>query len=209
MRSKIGIISMCLGAALILAALSLFLWNARESSQAGKASEAVLTKIVEQIGKTDPSRNTEFVESVEPAELSTEPNIYSSLMTEVEIDGYAYIGYVSIPALGLKLPVMSEWDYTRLKIAPCRYMGSTKTDDLVIAAHNYVQHFGGIKNLSVGDAVYFTDMDGMVFSYQVAEIDTLHPTDVEEMTDSGYALTLFTCTYGGESRVTVRCVRTN
>jgi sortase A len=39
----------------------------------------------------------------------------------------------------------------------------------------------------------------------VAEVETLEPTAVEEMTNSGYALTLFTCTYGGQSRVTVRC----
>ena len=95
--------------------------------------------------------------------------------------------------------------YPQLRIAPCRYYGSTKTGDLVIAAHNYSRHFGNIRNLSAGDEVYFTDMDGEITAYEVAEVDTLNPTDVEEMTDSGYALTLFTCTYGGQSRVTVRC----
>ena len=41
-------------------------------------------------------------------------------MPTVTIDGYDYIGYVEAPVLGLKLPVMAEWDYDRLKIAPCR-----------------------------------------------------------------------------------------
>jgi sortase A len=61
--------------------------------------------------------------------------------------------------------------------------------------------------LGIGDLVYFTDMDGVVSTYQVEEINILAPTDVEEMTDGGYALTMFTCTYGGKSRVTVRCSR--
>ena len=32
------------------------------------------------------------------------------------------------------------------------------------------------------------------------------PTSVQEMTDGDWDLTLFTCTVGGKSRVTVRCV---
>jgi sortase A len=128
-------------------------------------------------------------------------------MSEVEIDGRLYIGYLSIPALDLELPVQSQWDYPGLKISPCRYYGSTKTDDLVIAAHNYARHFGGLMQLSPGDLVYFTDMDGVVNRYQVEEVDVLNPTDIEEMTAGEYDLTLFTCTYGGKSRVTVRCLR--
>ena len=48
-------------------------------------------------------------------------------------------------------------------------------------------------------------MNGAVTSYEVVEVDILNPTAIEEMTDSGFDLTLFTCTYGGQSRVTVRC----
>lgn len=188
MKRKIGTVCMTLGAVLILAALSLFLWNRWEDSQAGVSVEVILPQIVEQVeedaGTTDP---------------------YSTEMPEAEVDGYEYIGYLSIPSLGLELPVMSDWSYPQLRIAPCRYYGSVKTEDLVIAAHNYSRHFGNIKNLSPGAEVYFTEMDGTVTAYEVAEVDTLNPTAVEEMTDSGYALTLFTCTYGGQSRVTVRC----
>lgn len=96
-------------------------------------------------------------------------------MPVVMLDGYEYVGYVEIPTLGLKLPVMSEWDYTRLKVAPCRQFGSSRTDDLVIAAHNYESHFGHLKDLSVGDTVTFTDMDGIVNTYCVEKIETLNP----------------------------------
>lgn len=183
---------MILGAVLIFAALSLFLWNRQQDRQAGELAEEVLPRIEEQIEEN----NSGETASVDP---------YSQEMPETEIDGNSYIGYLSIPSLGLELPVMSEWSYPRLRTAPCRYSGSTKTGDLVIAAHNYSRHFGQIKNLKPGDEVSFTDLDGVVMDYRVAEVDTLNPTDVEEMTDSGYALTLFTCTYGGRSRVTVRC----
>lgn len=186
MRRKFGTGCMILGAVLVFAALSLFLWNRLEDEKAGEASGEILPELVRQIGQSDP-----------------EP--YDPEMTEAEIGGEAYIGYVSIPSLDLRLPVMSSWSYPKLRTAPCRYSGSTKTGDLVIAAHNYSQHFGQIENLQPGDEVTFTDMDGRVTDYEVAEVDTLDPADVEEMTDSGYALTLFTCTYSGRSRVTVRC----
>ena len=195
MRNKLGTICMLLGTVLILAALSLFLWNRREAEQAGEAAADILPQVVEQIAET-------------AAEAPAPPDPLDPTMTEVEIDGYLYIGYLSIPALGLELPVMSEWDYNRLNIAPCRYSGSTKTDDLVIAAHNFAQHFGGLSGLTGGEQVIFVDMDNVVSTYTVVAVEILAPTAVEEMTNGEYDLSLYTCTYGGRSRVTVRCDRT-
>ena len=195
MRNKLGTICMILGTVLILAALSLFLWNRREAEMAGEAAADTLPQVVEQIADT-------------AAEAPTPPDPFDPTMTEAEIDGYLYIGYLSIPALGLELPVMSEWDYNRLNIAPCRYSGSTKTDDLVIAAHNFAQHFGGLSGLTGGEQVIFVDMDNVVSTYTVVAVEILAPTAVEEMTNGEYDLSLYTCTYGGRSRVTVRCDRT-
>lgn len=132
------------------------------------------------------------------------PNIE---MPTIEVDGNEYVGYIHIPSLDLELPVLNEWSYPGLKIAPCRYVGSAYSNDLVIAAHNYKKHFGGIKNLNAGDVVTFTDVDNNVFNYKVALTDVLEPTATEEMVESDYDLTLFTCTLGGTSRVTVRCTR--
>lgn len=194
MRRKLGNICMALGTAFVLAALSLFLWNKYEDVQAGAAAEKILPRMMEQIREA-------------AADDGLRPDPYDSRMTETEIDGDSYIGYLSIPSLELELPVMTDWSYPQLRIAPCRYFGSTKTEDLVIAAHNYASHFGKIENLTVGDAVYFTDMDAVVSAYEVVEIDTLSSAAVEEMTDGGWALTLFTCTYSGQSRLAVRCRR--
>lgn len=199
MGRKLGTVFMILGAALVLAALSLFLWNRWEDARAGASAEKVLPRMAELIEAGGAGGAEE--EADDPADP------YDTEMTEVEIDGYFYIGYLSVPSLGLELPVMSDWSYPQLKRSPCRYSGSTGTDDLVIAAHNYARHFGKIKTLSIGDTVCFTDMDGVLSVYEVAEIDILSPVDVEEMTAGEYPLTLFTCTYGGQSRVTVRCIR--
>lgn len=125
----------------------------------------------------------------------------------VQIDGYDYIGTLTIPALELELPVMAEWDYDRLLIAPCRQFGTTQTNDLVIAAHNYTRHFGLLYELSPGDAVIFTAPDGAGIDYVVAEVRTLAPDEVEAVQNSGHALTLYTCTSGGVARTAVFCDR--
>lgn len=192
MRSKAGTFCMILGAVLVLAALSLFVYNRIEEQQAEKASSDALSKVIA---------------AVEEKETPDSSKLYEKVMTEVEIDGYLYIGYLTIPMLNLELPVMSEWNYAQLKMAPCRYTGSIYTDDLVIAAHNYKRHFGSISSLHEEDTVIFTDMEGISTAYAVKSVDVLSPTAIEEMTSGEYDLTLFTCTYGGKSRVTVRCMR--
>lgn len=191
MRNKIGYLCMICGAALVLAALVLFIYNREEARRAEESVEEILPKIMEHFK--------------EQQTADTDP--YDPAMTEVEIGGYSYVGCLSIPSLELTLPVMSAWDDSRLKLAPCRYAGSTKTGNLVIAAHNYRRHFGTLSHLSKKDTVLFTNMDGVTTRYEVAEVEILQPFAVEEMTAGEYDLTLFTCTYGGRSRVTVRCRR--
>ncbi len=196
---------MCVGAALLIGALSLFLYNIWDDTRAGTAAEAVLGRVMEEIearGESEPVSPPPAV-SV-PQELQT---VEDRAMTEVEIDGYNYIGYLSVPALGLELPVMADWDYQRLKIAPCRYYGSSKSDDLVIMAHSYRQHFGYLSTALEGTDLYFTDMDGATSTYRVVTVQYLSPQSVEEVTAGEYDLTLFTCTYGGGSRLTVFCDR--
>ena len=198
---------MLLGTALIFGALSLFLYNQHEAAEAGQAAGNLLPVLMEEIEAregTDTDPLTITVPVGTPIEY-TDPSAF--IMTEVEINGHAYIGYLSIPKLELELPVMAGWSYPKLQISPCRYTGSVRGEDLVIMAHNYASHFGGLSKLSEGDSVIFTDMDGIVTAYEVVAQDVLARNAVEEMTAGDFDLTLFTCTYGGKSRVTVYCDR--
>lgn len=206
MRNKFGTLFMVMGAALIVAALSLFIYNEREAAEAEQASVELLPQVVSEIERIREEAPQEVTEEVPntPVELLDPSDL---VMTEVEIGGYPYIGYLSIPELELELPIMSEWSYSRLRVSPCRYTGTVRGEDLVLLAHNYANHFGRLSELSEGDSVVFTDMDGEIYAYEVVGMDILDPTAVEEMTAGDYDLTLFTCTYGGKSRVTVYCDR--
>ncbi len=128
-------------------------------------------------------------------------------MPEVVIDGIAYIGNLQVPSLGLDLPIISEWSDEYLKIAPCRYSGSIYSDDMVIAAHNYRRHFGDVRWLEIGSQIIFIDMNNNTFYYEIAANEVLEPTQVEEMQESDYDLTLFTCAYNNQVRYAIRCNR--
>ena len=190
---------MLLGAIMLCGSLGLLLFNHQQQTMAARSVDAVMPQLVTAIHES--KRLLE--ESQPPQELP----LQQREMVVQEIDGHNYIGFVGIPALELELPVMADWTYPQLKIAPCRFTGSIFTDDLVIMAHNFERHFGRIRDLKPGDTVTFTDMEGQTISYEVVVLDILHPTAVEDMTAGEYDLTLFTCTYGGKSRVTVRCDR--
>ena len=200
---KLGVVCIILGAALLGAALFLLRANRQEDLVAQDAVVNVLPQLVlEMQEKTAREPEITDVDLLIPVELLTPEQLE---MTEVVIDGHAYIGYLSIPKLELELPIMSQWSYPKMRIAPCRYYGSLRGEDLVLMAHNYKSHFGKISELELYDTLSFTDMDGNVTVYQVVGKDVLAPTAVAEMTSGAYDLTLFTCTYGGGSRITVYC----
>ena len=200
MRNNLGMVCVALGVVLIAAALGLYGYNRYEDAHAGAEAQAIVADLQQKVAAPAQTGNEQEAASADTAPLDPE-------LPEVEIDGNLYVGEIRIPALDLALPVMSEWSYPRLKIAPCRQFGSSRTDDLVIAAHNYASHFGRLNTLAIGDEVLFTDMDGIENRYAVSKVEVLDPHSVEEVEHSGYPLVLYTCTYGGQTRVTVFCPR--
>ena len=187
MPKKSGVILISLGAVLILAALLLFLYNRSEDRRAGQEAESLLEDVRSAMAaNADP----------EPQEEPAEEIIYD------------YAGVIVIPDLSLELPVIDQWSYARLKVAPCRQSGAAADGDLVIAAHNYKSHFGYLDRLEPGASVIFTDMEGTVYRYAVEEIRQLAPEDAEDVSSvfsSEYPLVLYTCTPGGKARVAVFC----
>ena len=195
MKHKPGKRLMTIGLLLLAAALALTAYNVWDESRAERSALAA----AEQLQR----------EPVVPLEEGEQPfyQLHPEMeMPTVEIDGRRYIGRVTIPVIGLDLPVLTEWSSANGKIAPCRYKGSAYTGDLIIAGHNYRSHFGSLKNVGVGEEVLFTDVDGNVFSYRVAAMEILDGAAVEEMEAGEWDLSLFTCTYGGQTRLTLRCV---
>ncbi len=195
---------MIVGTVMILCAAGLLLKNVLSAQNAAEATEDAMMTLVQRVyavAEIPEKLPEETAENHIPAWMR-DPFLP---MPETEIDGVPYVGYLEIPSLELRLPVISEWDYDRLQISPCRYSGSVYLDNMVIAAHNYPSHFGRLKELVPGEELYFTDVDGNVFAFTVSASEVLPPTAVEDVVAGEWPLTLFTCTVGGAARVVVRC----
>ena len=189
MRNWIGVICVFLGVLCMLSAIGFVAYNRWEDMNAKDVAQDFLGD----------------VQSIINEEQSEQPLLNDTKMATVEVDGYDCIGILSVPVLDLELPVLTDWSYAKLKKAPCHYYGSYYEKDFVIAAHNYKSHFGRLSKLQAGDIVVFTDVSGTVHYYEVVILETLPKNATKEMITSGFDLSLYTCTLGGGSRITVRC----
>jgi sortase A len=204
MRGKRGLALILAGVFCLLAAAGFYAYNVWDADRAGQTAAEGLSAVAMQIESARAEAHTQ-PETRLPASVPQEVK----QMPAVETDGRLYVGVVEIPSLGLTLPVLSEWSYANLKIAPCRYAGSCYTDDLVLCAHNYRSHFNALRWVDMGEEVYFTTADGESFRYVIVNRETLDPDETEYLTDpaADWDLTLFTCYVGGATRCVIRCER--
>ena len=207
-RNRLGRFFTGAGLILVAAAVLLLMYNLWDSRRAEESQEEILTEYLSENKKaselpSDP--DGEAADSQDIPDYLLNPDMEMPEFTLSSLGDISCIGILEIPSLDLQLPVISEWSYPALRLAPCRYTGSAYKGDLVIAAHNYQSHFGRLKMLSTGSEVIFTDAVGNRFVYQVAVIEALTPWSVEDMTSGEWPLSLFTCTLDSQNRVTVRC----
>jgi sortase A len=206
-----GTLMIFMGILCVLSAAGLAAYNWWDGQRAGEAAGKVAEVIREKLKPAPDETNEEDI----PKEEESFQESFREMPT-MTIDGLEYIGLLEIPSLSLSLPVMKEWDYDRLKTAPCRYSGSYFTNDLVICGHNYARHFSPLRGISMGSDVYFTNPEGLKIHYIADNIQTVDPTAIDEMIQNSpdgepdnrwWDMTLFTCNLGGTTRCAVRCVR--
>ena len=184
-RCRRGIIMLVIGIMLLLLAGGWYTANILEDRAAGEYTVRILDNM-------DVSEELDIV-----VEGDDKPAVI--------VDEEAFCGRIVIEKLGMELPVFQEWNYKKLKKAPCRYSGSVETQDMIVAAHNYKSHFGKINTLDNGDELVFIDASGETYYFEVKEILILDGSAVEDMSAGAWDFTLFTCTKGGKQRVVVRC----
>lgn len=150
-KRRVGLVMMITGILDLAAGLSLGGYNLWDNYRAGIQAAIIMDDIVQ--------RQEETTAEALDGDPEVSPDL-SREMPVLEIDGKRYIGTISIPAVDIELPVQENWSPSLLRTAPCRYKGSVYDRDLIICSHNYVTHFGRLKNLITGDNVIFTDIDG-------------------------------------------------
>lgn len=197
-KARRGKLMLGLGVLLLCAAVGIYAIQQRQDRLAGENARMLLSELSQTLVLND-------------AFLQFGPDVTWDEEDEpvrVTYSGYPLLGSVKVDSCGIELPVLSQWSYELLKVAPCRYSGSIAGEDLILMGHNYKSHFTPLNRAGVGDEVVFTDAAGSEYRYSVSAIETLHKTELERLTGTEYPLTLFTCTYGGQDRLVLRCEMT-
>ena len=182
-----GKVSILLGLVCFALAIYIFAYNRDEDLSAGVSAANLLEGVDAQITNV-------------PADATP-----TGEMKAVDVNGQSFIGIITIPAIDIRLPIQKEWSSENARTSPCRYKGSVYTNDLIVAGHNYQRHFGKLNQLNSGDTVIVTDIDGRQYYYEVTYTETIGTYEVDKMDEGEWDFTVFTCTIGGASRVTVRC----
>ena len=177
---------------LIMAAAGLFLRLTEQQQEQLAGENAAL--LLEVVSQQLPAAPAEPLPDEDPED---EPQ-------SLAVMGYDVLGTLRIPSVDIDLPVLNDWSYDLLTVAPCRYSGSMETGDLVILGHSYRTHLRPLRQVQIGDSVELTDAAGTVHRYVVAEAEVLRGSD-GSLLPSGYPLTIFTCTTDSKHRFLARC----
>lgn len=198
MRRRLGYVLCGIGVLCILGAAGVLAHNLQEERRAEQAVQQILPQLTQAVAHTRVQMDHHA--AAEQEDVAAEEKEAESAALED-----TYLGILRIPALELELPVYAQWNEDNLMTAPCRYSGALQTGDLVIAGHNYADSFRRLGSLAVGSEVSLTDMEGTEHTFWVTALQTLGAGEVRQMLSGDWDLTLFTCTFGGQSRIAVRC----
>lgn len=110
-------------------------------------------------------------------------------MSVLSIDGTNFAGILEMPKYGSALPVCADWG--KVTKYPCRFNGSIYDRSIQIGATTQAGQYDFYREISVGDPVFFTDMEGNRFSYTVSGIRHEAHTDQAALHKEDAALTLF------------------
>lgn len=113
----------------------------------------------------------------------------NNTMPVLAVDGTDFVGILEIPRYQSTLPVGADWGSTRNY--PCRSDGSIYDNTMQIGATSQKGQYDFYRELSAGDTVIFTDMEGNSYTYRITDLSYEKHADKTALSREDTALTLF------------------
>lgn len=181
-------IILLIGCLLIVCSLGLLIWWQATVHTAGNKSEEYAKILSEAIP--------------EPQNAVLEERS-DNMMPVLALDGMDFVGILEFPLYDTVLPVCAQWD-TKLLYPSC-YTGSVYDGSLKIGATTQKGQFDFYREISVSDTLYFTDMTGNRYAYEVSDIVYRNHADNETLSDNESELTIFIKNIYATEYVIIRC----
>ena len=189
---RLGTICLWIGVGLLaLAILATALWQWRVHAAAQQAQACVQT-----------------LRALIPTPQSAAPQERrDNTMAALSVDKTDFVGILEMPRYDSALPVAAEW--SRPSRYPCRLDGSVYDGSLQIGLTSQKGQYDFYREISVGDAVFFTDAEGNRYAYTVTDVRYERQVDSATLRRENAALTLFVKNVYGWDYIVIFCNTTN
>ena len=221
-RDKVGILlvlMLFIGVCVLLYPSLSQYWNSKTQTRAVENYQDILDSLKEE----DYSALFSQAEDYNAALFQLEDPLYDFSQLEgydeiLDVSGTGIMGYISIPKIGIELPVYHGTSPEVLNIACGHLQGTSfpvggENTHPLLSAHRGLPHarlFTDLDKMEIGDVFTFTVLDRVV-TYQVDQIKVIRPDEIDDVRiiEGEEHCTLLTCTpYGINShRLLVRGTR--
>lgn len=110
-------------------------------------------------------------------------------MPVLSLDGTDFIGILEMPLYESALPVCADWG--QVSKYPCRFGGNIYDGTLQIGSTSQRGQYDFYREISVGDLLYFTDMEGNRYAFAVTDLRYVKHANQAALQHKEAALTLF------------------
>lgn len=123
-------------------------------------------------------------------------------MSVFSLEGIDFTGILEMPQHNSALPVCAAWDSAKY---PCRFSGSIYDGTVQIGATSQKGQYDFYREISVGDGVFFTDMEGNRYAYTVTDLRYEKHADQTALQKEDADLTLFVKNIYGFDYIVIFC----
>ena len=110
-------------------------------------------------------------------------------MSVLSVEGKNFVGILEMPKFGSSLPVCADWGTPSKYL--CQFYGSIYDRTMQIGGTSQKGQYDFYREISVGDAIYFTDMEGNRYAYSVTDVRYEKSADQAALQRKDASLTLF------------------
>lgn len=110
-------------------------------------------------------------------------------MSVLSVDSTDFVGIIEIPSYNSALPVSDKWGQTHKY--PCRLSGSIYDGTMKIGTATQKGQYDFYRELSVGDRVVYTDMEGNRYNFEISGMRYEKHADQQSLNSEEADLVIF------------------